>query len=58
MTGNNNANLKYTLLFGGGAIRGVAYCGALKVLEELGVQYDTRRFFCRVCFCRSYGCWV
>lgn len=33
--------LKYTLLFGGGAIRGVAYCGSLKAIEELGVEYTT-----------------
>ena len=38
--GKNNLDLKYTLLFGGGAIRGVAYCGAYKYLEELNVQYD------------------
>ncbi len=35
------SELKYTLLFGGGAIRGVAYCGALKVFEELDIKYDT-----------------
>ena len=34
-------NLKYTCLFGGGAIRGVSYIGAIKAMEELGVQADT-----------------
>ena len=38
---DNILNLKYTLLFGGGAIRGVAYCGAYKALEELNVTYET-----------------
>jgi len=33
--------LKYTVLFGGGAIRGVAYCGVLKALDELQVEFDT-----------------
>ena len=33
-------NLKYTCLFGGGAIRGLAYVGAIRALEELGVEYD------------------
>ena len=33
--------LKYTLLFGGGAIRGVAYCGAIKVLEDMDVKFST-----------------
>ena len=32
--------LKYTCLFGGGAIRGVAYIGTIRALEELGVEYD------------------
>ena len=31
---------KYTVLFGGGAIRGMAYVGALRALEELGVEFD------------------
>ncbi len=35
---NNNA-LKYSCLFGGGAIRGIAYVGALKALEEIGVSF-------------------
>lgn len=30
-------NFKYTCLFGGGAIRGVSYIGAVKALEELGI---------------------
>lgn len=32
--------LKYTCLFGGGAIRGLAYAGAIRALEELGIEYD------------------
>ena len=36
-----NEKLKYTLLLGGGAIRGVAYCGVIKALEELNVEYST-----------------
>lgn len=35
------SNLKYTCLFGGGAIRGVAYIGTLKAFEELGITTDT-----------------
>ncbi len=34
-------NLKYTCLFGGGAIRGVSYIGAIKAMEELGLQINT-----------------
>ena len=30
-------NIKYTCLFGGGAIRGAAYAGAVKALEELNI---------------------
>lgn len=33
-----NRSLKYTCLFGGGAIRGVSYIGAIKALEELGIS--------------------
>ena len=33
-------SLKYTCLFGGGAIRGLAYVGTIRALEELGVEYD------------------
>ena len=32
--------LKYTCLFGGGAIRGLAYVGAIRAMEELSVEYD------------------
>lgn len=32
--------LKYSCLFGGGAIRGAAHVGVLKALEELGVEMD------------------
>ena len=31
-------NLRYAVLFGGGAIRGLAYCGTVKALEEIGVD--------------------
>ncbi len=37
-TMNGDNNLKYALLFGGGAVRGVAYCGTLQALEELDVD--------------------
>ena len=30
-------SFKYTCLFGGGAIRGVSYIGAIKAMEELGI---------------------
>ena len=33
--------LKYTVIFGGGAIRGVAYIGALKALNEFDVEIGT-----------------
>ena len=32
--------LKYTCLFGGGAIRGLAYVGTIRALEELDIEYD------------------
>lgn len=32
--------LKYTCLFGGGAMRGLAYVGAIRALEELNVEFD------------------
>ena len=32
--------LKYTCLFGGGAIRGLAYAGAIRAMEELGIEFD------------------
>ena len=35
-----NRSLKYTCLFGGGAIRGVSYIGAIKALEEIGISPD------------------
>ena len=35
-----NNPLKYTCLFGGGAIRGLAYVGAIRALEELNIEYD------------------
>ena len=34
-------DLKYTCLFGGGAIRGAAHVGVIKALEELGIQIST-----------------
>ena len=34
-------DLKYTCLFGGGAIRGAAHVGAIKALNELGVEIST-----------------
>ena len=37
---DENNNLNYAILFGGGAIRGTAYCGAVKALEELHVHAD------------------
>ncbi len=33
--------LKYTCLFGGGAIRGIAHVGALRAMERLGIETDT-----------------
>ena len=32
---------KYTCIFGGGAVRGFAYIGAIKALQELKIKYDT-----------------
>ncbi len=34
----DNKHLKYTCLFGGGAIRGTAYIGTVRALEEIGVN--------------------
>lgn len=34
-------SLKYSCLFGGGAIRGVAYIGAIKAFEELKIEANT-----------------
>lgn len=31
----------YTIIFGGGAVRGFAYVGAIKALQELKIKYDT-----------------
>ena len=36
-----NKSLKYTCLFGGGAIRGVAYIGVIKAFEELDIVPST-----------------
>ena len=36
-----NNSLKYTCLFGGGAVRGVSYIGAIKALEELNIEVST-----------------
>lgn len=33
--------LKYTCLFGGGAIRGMSYVGAISAMEELGINQTT-----------------
>ena len=38
---NKKSDLKYTLLLGGGAVRGVAYCGAYKAIEEFNIKFDT-----------------
>lgn len=35
---NKDTRLNYAVLFGGGAVRGTAYCGAVKALEELHVS--------------------
>ena len=35
-----NNSLKYTCLFGGGAIRGLAYVGAIRAMEELNIEFD------------------
>ena len=37
---DNQKSLKYTCLFGGGAIRGAAHVGVIKALEELGIETD------------------
>ena len=36
--------LKYTCLFGGGAIRGLAYVGTIRALEELDIEYQNIKF--------------
>lgn len=38
---NKNKSLEYACIFGGGAVRGVSYVGALKALEELGINPNT-----------------
>ena len=38
---SNKNSFKYACLFGGGAIRGVAYVGAIKAMEELGINPST-----------------
>lgn len=38
---DNNKSLEYTCLFGGGAIRGAAYAGTAKAMEELGIAPNT-----------------
>lgn len=35
---NTDKSLNYTCIFGGGAVRGVAYIGAIKALEEIGIS--------------------
>ena len=37
---NEDSKLNYAILFGGGAIRGTAYCGAVKALETLNVSFN------------------
>ncbi len=34
-------SLKYTCIFGGGAVRGISYVGAVKALREFGVEIDS-----------------
>lgn len=36
-----NKSLEYTCIFGGGAIRGIAYVGAIKAMEEIGIYPNT-----------------
>ena len=36
----NKNCLRYTCLFGGGAMRGTAHVGVVKAMEELGIQYN------------------
>ncbi len=35
------SKLKYNCIFGGGGIRGMAYIGAIKALDELGIELDS-----------------
>lgn len=39
--GKSNKSLEYTCIFGGGAIRGISYVGAVKAMEELGIYPNT-----------------
>lgn len=41
MTMTKNKSMNYTCLFGGGAIRGTAYAGAARAMEELGITPTT-----------------
>lgn len=36
-----SSSLNYTCIFGGGAIRGVSYVGAVKAIEEIGINPNT-----------------
>ncbi|MDD3236968.1 MAG: patatin-like phospholipase family protein [Candidatus Gastranaerophilales bacterium] len=36
-----NKSLNYNLILGGGAVRGIAYAGAFKAMEELNIKFDT-----------------
>lgn len=38
---NKKKSLEYTCIFGGGAIRGVSYAGAVKAMEEIGIEPNT-----------------
>lgn len=38
---NNDNSLKYSCIFGGGAIRGMAYVGIIKALEQLQIYPET-----------------
>lgn len=38
---NDNKSLKYSCIFGGGAVRGMAYVGIVKALEQLGITPNT-----------------
>ena len=34
-------SLKYTCIFGGGAVRGISYVGVIKAIRELGIEIDS-----------------
>jgi len=40
-TMTKDKSMKYTCLFGGGAIRGTAYAGTMRAMEELGINPNT-----------------